>query len=370
MNKVQISCLMIAAIGLSDAGVAQQPNAVGPVFEVPIVGTRKTEADYEGWTLIVDNDLFASDGKDQDYSGGIGVSLHGYKAATLPFSLDPALSWINKRLDIYGRLESITPKHMLQFGLLTFTPEDLETSTPVFDDRPYANLLFLENSQFHLDASANRAYQTTLTLGILGSNAAETIQNSIHRVSDGIEPTGYGYQISNGGELTARYAVARQSLLLSGSSDRGRTFDLKYGLEGDIGYLTEGSVTLAARWGRISSPWWSFATSRSNYLPQAVPKSISVSPGGGGREFYFWGALTMRARAYNAFLQGQFRDSAVTFSTDELNHGIAELSIGLTVSFSNSLTADYALHYQTKEIKHGVGARTPLWGGVTISRHF
>ena len=108
MSRAKIPYLMIAAIWISDLGSAQQLDTVGPVYDVPIVDTRQIETDYEGWALVVDNDLLASEGRDRDYSGGIAVSLHGQKAATLPFSLDPALSWLNRKLDFDGRLEPIT----------------------------------------------------------------------------------------------------------------------------------------------------------------------------------------------------------------------------------------------------------------------
>ena len=260
--------------------------------------------------------------------------------------------------------------HLIQFGLIVFSPDNIAADGPISDDRPFASLAFLENSQFYVDESANRAYQTTHTLGILGSGLGEALQNTIHRLGGNDTANGYDYAISHGGEPTARYAVSQQSLLMSGVNGEGTAFELKYSLQGNIGYITEGSVSIAARWGRIASPWWGFAPSRSNYLPQLIPLSRHDFRPSETRELYFWSAFTLHTRAYNAFLQGQFRDSVVTFPGSALNHVIGDLSIGLTARLGNSVNVSYAFHYQTNEIKHGIGARDIRWGSLAISRSF
>ena len=207
-------------------------------------------------------------------------------------------------------------------------------------------------------------------MGILGSNAGEVVQTAIHHASGNTTASGYDSQISDGGELTVQYAVSMQSLLLSNSVGDDNTFDLKYRVEGDIGYITEGSVTLAARWGQVESPWWSYAPTRSNYLPQPIPGSRDNFREPGGRDFFLWSAFTLRARAYNAFLQGQFRDNEFSLSGGELNHILGELSIGLNRRFGNAVNVSLALHYQTNEIKHDSSSRDIRWGGLTIHKSF
>ena len=258
----------------------------------------------------------------------------------------------------------------MQFGLMLFTPEIDSTGDIRPGDRPFANLLFMQNAQFWVADSGDRAYQSSLTVGILGSGIGEAVQNAVHRAGDFSGQGDYGQQISDGGELTARYAVSRQSLLSSTSTSPSKSFELKYSIEGDIGYLTQGSATLAARWGRTESPWWSFAPTRSNYLPQPIPYARGNSPGSSARDFFLWSAITARARAYNAFLQGQFRDSELTFSAGELNHILGELAVGVTKQFGNAVDVSLSLHYQTNEIKDGIGSRNIRWGGLTINKSF
>ncbi len=70
----------------------------------------------------------------------------------------------------------------------------------------------------------------------------------------------------------------------------------------------------------------------------------------------------MRARAYNALLQGQFRDSEITFSGAEFNHILGELSVALNRKFGNVVNVSLSLHYQTDEIWHN--NRSKIFGGA------
>jgi hypothetical protein len=75
----------------------------------------------------------------------------------------------------------------------------------------------------------------------------------------------------------------------------------------------------------------------------------------------------MRLRVYNAFLQGQFRDSDHVLSPSEINKVIGEAWIGVTSQFSSGTQLTYAMRYQTAEIRDGIGSRDHLWAGLTIS---
>ena len=156
----------------------------------------------------------------------------------------------------------------------------------------------------------------------------------------------------------------RHALLASGFLRR-RSFDLKLATEGSVGYLTEGSVALALRWGRITTPWWASTSEYADYAAQPA-RSISAL---GEPERYWSGGIRLRARAYNAFLQGQFRDSPVTFKASELEPLILEGWLGFTTHF-RGLRVSYVLRHQTREIKHGRGARSLTWAGLSLQRSF
>ncbi|MCP4769762.1 MAG: lipid A deacylase LpxR family protein [Gammaproteobacteria bacterium] len=78
----------------------------------------------------------------------------------------------------------------------------------------------------------------------------------------------------------------------------------------------------------------------------------------------------MKARAYNVFLQGQFKDSEVTYDSDELNHGIVEAWVGYTVALKGGYSFTYSIRGHTSELKHGTGDRNVVWGGLLITKSF
>ena len=199
-----------------------------------------------GWALVLDNDAVFSSFGDEDYTGGFSVALEGNRAKEYRLSLDRALTWVNEKLHLGGGWHPSTIEHLMQFGLTIFTPDLGSASHADVDDRPFANLLYLENSQFSVDATGNRAYQTTLTVGILGTDAGEIVQDAIHDI-------GGNTKAPHSGKLTARYAVSMQSLLHSSLTGKDKTLELKYRVEGDIGFITEGSAALAARWGQVET---------------------------------------------------------------------------------------------------------------------
>lgn len=323
-----------------------------------------------GWALVLDNDAVFSSFGDEDYTGGFSVALEGSRAKEYRLSLDPALTWVNEKLQLDGGRHPSTIEHLMQFGLTIFTPDLGSAGDADVDDRPFANLLYLENSQFSVDALGKRAYQTTLTVGVLGTDAGEIVQDAIHDIGGNTKAPHSGKEISDGGELTARYAVSMQSLLHSRLTNRDKRLELKVRVEGGIGFITEGSATLAARWGKAESPWWSFAPTRSNYVPQLASNPQNKLGRSDKRDFFLWCAVTIRARAYNAFLQGQFRDSEKTYTGGELNHILGDLSVGINKGFGNAIDASLSLHYQTDEIKNNSRSRDLRWGGLTIRKSF
>jgi hypothetical protein len=92
-----------------------------------------------------------------------------------------------------------------------------------------------------------------------------------------------------------------------------------------------------------------------------------VASEGGGAERYFWGGFNVKARAYNAFLQGQFRSSEATFATHELRPLIAEAWVGYTFASARGWRVSYVLRAQSSEVRAGPADRTQTWGGVVLS---
>jgi hypothetical protein len=88
------------------------------------------------------------------------------------------------------------------------------------------------------------------------------------------------------------------------------------------------------------------------------------------REVYFFAGARVTARAYNAFLQGQFRHSDVRYSYDEIEPIVLEAWAGMMTQLFPNTELSYALHYQTSELRDGDASREKFWGAVQLAHSF
>jgi len=338
-----------------------------PVAADTADGSAPPEEPYNtGWTVNFENDAII--GRDQQFTGGGSVELTGRRAAEFPWSLDPVLGFIN-RLTGFGRLGNpATQRHGFSAGLAVFTPDDLEDPDPIQDDHPYASLLTMGNTRQTVDRANDVRYKSSFFLGILGTDAGEFMQDVFHEVVGSTDPQGWDNQISDGGEPTLLYRVSRQKLIDQGSTGGGRSFDWRYDTAGTAGFITDVSIGTSVRWGRIGRRWWTFDPASSEYLDLGGPlyTSAEVKP----REWFVWFGAKGRLRLYNALLEGQFRDSEVTFSRDELDVVIGEIATGVTADiFDTNLRASFEIRARTRELPGGAGDE-PIFARISISRRF
>lgn len=346
---------MATATWVKKAAVAVLATAV-------LLGARANAQDtleYTGVRVQLDNDLFAGGERDRDYTGGFAVAISGTAARDGFLSLDPLLA----RLDGFVGVDGVEVHHARQIGLMAFTPKDIKASSPIYGDRPYASLLFMSNGRVNVDADDRGAWFSSLTVGVLGLSLSEHLQSAIHDVVGSDRPRGYEHQISANGEPTARYNLARHSLWIANPSG---TIDVKTTLQGSVGYLTEASAGLSVRVGRFYSPWWSFAPELTDYI--AAP--VAAVSNQGRPERYFFAGARVKARGYNAFLQGQFRDSEVRYSASELEPIVAEAWFGVVTQLLNQTQLSYSLNYQTAEVRDGAADRDAWWGAVQLTHTF
>jgi hypothetical protein len=320
------------------------------------------EPSKSSWALAFDNDILAPGHRDQDYTYGLNLTYTGHKAKDAWFSLDRPLSVIDRFLGVDNLSGKGINNHSVEAGLFGFTPEDKTVAIANANDRPYASLVYLSSSREQIDIANQVAWKTTLTIGALGLNMVGEFQNQIHTLLNGDEAQGWHHQISDGGELTARYAIARQQYL-------GTLFDdmeIKSTLQASVGYLTEASWSLSVRDGQYRTPWSSFNPELASY----GEKSTYTTNAKPINEHYFWAGVALKARAYNAFLQGQLRNSAVTYDQSELNPILLEAWVGYTFAFSNGYRVSYVLRGHSSEIKTGAGDRNLVWGGLILAKTF
>lgn len=364
-----LETLALLALGfLAAARVpAQTPPQDEHLERVDSETLRSLSQPYGGWSLAVDNDLFGPASSDRDYTGGVALTVSGPNTGRSWWSLDPALRQLDRALlgrnPEFGRA---TIHHSAQVGLISFTPQDIADDEVIADDRPYASLIYVTTARQYVDRDERRARQSALTLGVLGLGVTSDIHDAIHEAVGSETPRGYTHQISDGGEPTLRYVLSESKLRGQRIALGSRLLETKTTAEMSLGFLTEASYAVSTRLGAIDSPWWSFNPERVDYIaqPSAVPRARGAS------EFYFWAGAKLRLRAYNAFLQGQFRDSPHSFASDELEHVIGEAWVGFTGELGNGTTMSYSVRYQTAELTRGVGRRDPVWAGVTITHSF
>jgi len=319
-----------------------------------------------GWALYIDNDLFTLRKRDQDYTGGLSVTLAGRRAIEYGISLDPVRAAITEQLGILPKPSSaLTELHGIEAGFTIFTPKSIDQPDKQLGDRPFASLLYLANTQELIDSANDTAWVSTFTLGVLGADWVNSIQTELHAALGSDRPSGWDQQISDGGELTFKYSIGKQQLIAYHYGEQN--FELSSTSQLSVGYLTEATFGLAGRYGSFQTPWYSFRPQFNDYSE----KSTSLAGLAEHRsEVYVWGGFSAHLRGYNVFLQGQFKDSPVTFSSNELNRLVWDAWVGITHQSESGWRFSYLLRGQSSEVKQGPADRSVLWGGMIISASY
>lgn len=311
------------------------------------------------WAVSLDNDLFVPfTTRDRDYTGGMALTYSGEGGAKYRRPLDRLQAGIDRLMGVPKRKATTTS---VELGLYGFTPDDIQHTDVLTTDRPYASLLYLSASRMYA-LSDSTSITTSLTWGVLGTDIFGELQRELHRAAGNSQVHGWHNQISDGGELTARYQIAHHTYWQS-NDFRSR---FKTTLFSSVGYLTEVGVALSTRRGLISSPDHRFNPELISYGERVNDTVMAPYQ---GEESYFWGGISFKTRLYNAFLQGQFRDSVHTLRYSELRPVIAEAWLGYTLTIGQQYRVSYVVRAQTSEIRAGEGDRAHVWGGFVFSRY-
>lgn len=353
----RLAALLLAA---QSAAAVAAPPAGAPV---DAWGSEKEDA---GWTVYFDNDSLTPIQRDEDYTGGVAVTLAGRRAQNTWVSADTPLGLIDA-LFLPASVDTSFQLHSLQVGGLAFTPGNIKESAVRDGDRPYASLLYLANGRSYIGDGNGPVYHTSLSIGLLGTRIVPEFQNGFHGAIGANKPKGWDHQISDSGEPTFRYTLTRQDLALAGHTAGNTDYEVKHSVAGSIGYLTEGSVALSWRWGRINTPWWAGPPDRVEYIAEPAPATGGSAQNSNVRELYVWGGIKGHARLYNSFLQGQFRDSDLEYGYSQVRPLIGEAWIGITAQIVGEYRLSWVMRYQTSELKPEPGDRSMVWGGLVLS---
>jgi hypothetical protein len=215
----------------------------------------------------------------------------------------------------------------------SFTPEDLKSADPIFDDRPYGSITHFQTATSFVDNGTFRKTATSLSVGVLATYIARSVQTFVHTIGGWQIPEGWHNQISQKWEPTAMAAFRKERLINRKNKDElGNSkwsAELKHGWGASLGYYTGANYMFSFRAGKVDPKNWSYEVSplfgSNKYLDQDENKARYS-------EFYFFTTARPYITLYNALLNGQFVKSIHTFSFGETKHLILEFDGGLGVS--------------------------------------
>lgn len=329
------------------------------------------EAYNSGWSFQFDNDLFAGGSRDQDYTGGFAVTLSGRRAQEYSWTPERLRARADKLigLDRFISNEEHFSVHALEWGAALFTPNDISSSLANAKDRPYASLFFLNSTEQSIIPARKLSIKSGLTIGFLGLGLAESVQRGVHSVLGNQQPEGWRNQISDGGEPTAKYSLSFQKAVYQHVYSNGLAQEINWTGKADLGFTTGVGVGFNWRFGRINTPWWTFNPHQSEYFN--LSGNVSSGKNGGPRikERYIYAGSTLNYNVYNAFVQGQFRNSTVEVNRSDVIAGSAEFWGGVSVDVSENIRADVFLRSRTKDLELPE-SRALSWGGFILSKSF
>jgi len=315
----------------------------------------------------IDEHLLVDPQRDEDYAGGFALKFAGSSESCGRRSLAPVLTRIDHDFGLGGAASAGNRRasHAFGGGLLVFTPRNLAARSTVPGDRPYASLLYLSSGRRTVSADDSVAVDSTLTVGVLGLALGQNLQRALHHITSSVQPMGWRHQISSGGEPTARFGLARQSLLFEHVGVDQQGYDVKWSALANAGMISDAGLAINIRAGRIASPWWAYTPEQNAYTDDFLPPPPRLAAGRGVEIFAMAGAR-VRMRAYDVFLEGQFRHSDLRYSGAALRPILADAWVGFEVRVAQAFDLSYLVRAQTPEMRSGRGARTLLWASIEI----
>lgn len=333
-----------------------------------------------GLSITHDNDLIYEIGTrrqnyDRNYSFAVAATVFG--DWVYHTRLDRPLRWIDAHIGV----TPLRNPHRLWFYsgsvlMSGFTPDSLNTASPLPGDRPYASLVGVSVRRLSVEERSHRsAWTSELVVGILGLSFGPRAQSYVHHVlrdppekPEPYLPEGWSNQISNGGELTALYRVAYDRFLWGHTPTPGsdKHWQASWGATGTIGYYTTAAVNVGARLGWFRSEFW-------EHLPGALSMANqNLGPlGHRGRhwELFLHANIRPRLTLYNALLQGQFRESRVTVGSRDIDRLQGEVDVA-AVLFAPICNGGVQLSWsplimRTRDARV-VNYSTHRWGSATI----
>lgn len=311
--------------------------------------------DGKAFQFYLDNDKFVPFGltEDRDYTFGLALSYSSQKINKIPFHkmnyaiLKKGWSFFHPKRD-FVKKDFRLLSGSLEFWNMAFTPEDLAKNAPVFEDRPYASVLFFNTKVRLLDLKANQVHSLSISYGVLATPLPSFFQTIFHSIDTSRPiPEGWHNQIGHPWEPTIWVNYQRdRSWVYNMSNKPSVYFDARERLSLDLGSRNGISYSLIGRWG----------------------KKIENT----GDVFLF---LTVKPSflAYDVMLEGQIRNSVHTLSARERRHFIGESGLGAGTSWkfkTGVLRANYGFYVRSPDAIYPLHKRNHYWGSFVLGWGF
>jgi hypothetical protein len=164
--------------------------------------------EFKTFTFYMENDIFAE--KDGQYTNGFKLTWTRYGLEQLPEDAW-AHRWLYPVVKRLGFAKKSGSEKALTFsvGQNIYTPDDIEETERIPDDRPYAGILYMELG-FHR-RFRNRMHTLGLYAGIVGPHSyAEALQSEGHALFHNKEPKGWDHQLEDEPVLCLIYDYKRK----------------------------------------------------------------------------------------------------------------------------------------------------------------
>ncbi len=202
--------------------------------------------EFRTFTFYMENDIFA--GTDEQYTGGLKLTWSRYGLSKFPE--DAWLhSWLYPVVNRLGFENIRESEKALTFsmGQDVYTPNDIEKTELIKDDRPYAGFTYIEIG-FHRKLE-NRMHTFGICAGIVGPHSyAEAFQSAGHDLLNNKEPKGWDHQLKDEPVICMIYDYKWK--IFASNINAGVGGDVIFNTGGGIGNVrTYYNIAMMMRWG-------------------------------------------------------------------------------------------------------------------------
>jgi lipid A 3-O-deacylase len=308
--------------------------ARGQTSDPPPPASATEDEQRNIFTLQVENDVFNRfSPTDRDYTNGVRIGW-----------LSPAITWLPSSWVALttvptffgeGPSDSVVRRFGVSLGQNIYTPDNIFTSQPIYNDRPYAAWLYasflLQYTYKRHDPKTGRDEPVRLDtlqvdLGLIGPAAGgEFVQNNFHRLIGVPQANGWANQLHN--EPTFDLAFERRW-----RTGRTVVFDDPK-LEFDFIPRIAGSLGNVAIYGDIGGTARIGKNLRDDFGPTRARPSLPGSEafiGDGSFGWYLFAGIDGQVVGRNIFLDGNTDGNSLRVSHRPF---VAEAQAGLALTY-------------------------------------